>query len=338
MHAVISKEIHLRSRPEGRPVKGNFELVETEHGDPKDGEILVRNIYMSVDPYMRGRMNEAWPTGKVLQGGAVGQVVASGSPDYSEGDFVNHGLGWREFALVKAAEATRIDPDQAPISTYLGVMGMPGLTAWGGLLVTGEYKDGETVFVSAASGAVGSVVGQIARIKGSEHVIGSAGSDKKVKQLTEEFGFTHAFNYKTAIILDELREGAPEGLDIYFENVGGPQLEAALTHMKPFGRIPICGMIAHYNDDVENFTPGPRNLGETIYKFVTLRGFVVSAFMNRMEEFRAEMGGWIRSGDMKYKETVFDGIENAPQAFMGLFDGKNDGKMLVQLADDPTKA
>lgn len=333
---MISKEIHLRSRPEGRPVKGNFELVETEPGEPGEGEILVRNIYMSVDPYMRGRMAQAWPTGAVLQGGAIGQVTASNSPDFAEGDFVSHGLGWREYATVKAAEASKVDPDLAPLSAYLGVMGMPGLTAYGGLLVTGEYKDGETVFVSAASGAVGSVVGQIARIKGST-VIGSAGSDKKVKELTEDFGFSHAFNYKTAMILEELRQGAPDGIDIYFENVGGPQLEAALTHMKPYGRIPICGMIAHYNDNEESFTPGPRNLTETIYKFITLRGFVVSAFMNMQPQFREDMGKWIRSGDMKYKETVFEGIDDAPAAFMGLFDGKNDGKMLVRLADDPTK-
>ncbi len=334
---MTSKEIHLRSRPEGRPVKGNFELVENDPRELQDDEILVKNIYMSVDPYMRGRMRMGWGTGEVLQGGAVGQVVASASSDFQEGDYVSHGLGWREHAIVKAKEASKIDPDLAPLSAYLGVMGMPGLTAYGGLLVTGEYKDGETVFVSAASGAVGSVVGQIARIKGST-VIGSAGSDQKVQQLTDEFGFSHAFNYKTANILEELRAGAPEGIDIYFENVGGPQLEAALTHMKPFGRIPICGMIAHYNDGEQSMTPGPRNLTETIYKFITLRGFVVSAFGNMQEQFQKDMGGWIKSGDMKYHETVVEGIENAPTAFMGLFDGKNDGKMLVQLADDPTKA
>lgn len=328
---MLSREIHLKSRPQGKPVSDNFELIEQELGEPGEGQVLVKNHYMSVDPYMRGRMAEAWPTGAALMGAAVGEVVASRHPDVKEGDFVSHGLGWREYTLVDGSQVQGVDPSLAPLSAYLGVMGMPGLTAYGGLLVTGEYKDGETVFVSAASGAVGSVVGQIARIKGST-VVGSAGSDKKVKQLVEEFGFSHAFNYKTADILAELRAGAPDGLDVYFENVGGPQLEAALTHMKPFGRIPICGMIAHYNDrDGANATPGPRNLTETIYKFITLRGFVVSAFGNMQQQFRQDMGGWIKSGELKYHETVFEGVDRAPDAFMGLFEGANDGKMVVKL-------
>ena len=330
-----SKEIHLKSRPAGKPTPENFELVEVNIDDPADQEILVENIYMSVDPYMRGRMREAWPTGEPLMGAAVGKVISTNHPDFGEGDCVTHGLGWRQFAKLKAKEASKIDPNIAPLSTYLGVMGMPGLTAYGGLLVTGEYKDGETVFVSAASGAVGSVVGQIARIKGST-VIGSAGSDEKVQQLVQEFGFSHAFNYKTNDPLTELRKGAPDGIDIYFENVGGMQLEAALTHMKPHGRIPICGMIAHYNDD-QSQTPGPRNLMESIYKFITLRGFVVSAFTNRQAEFREDMSSWIASGELKYRETVFDGIDNAVAAFIGLFEGANDGKMIVQLADDSTR-
>ncbi|XOV90702.1 MAG: NADP-dependent oxidoreductase [Pseudomonadota bacterium] len=335
---VQSKEIHLKSRPVGKPAAGNFELVEREVGEPGANQVLVENIYMSVDPYMRGRMREAWPPGEVLMGGAVGRVIASNSDQLAEGDYVSHGLGWRQYALVDAAGASRIDPGLAPLSAYLGVMGMPGLTAYGGLLVTGEYKDGESVFVSAASGAVGSVVGQIARIKGSKEVIGSAGSDAKVKMLVDEFGFSHGFNYKTADPLTELRKGAPKGIDIYFENVGGPQLEAALTHMRMYGRIPICGMIASYNDsDGNNVTPGPRNLTETIYKFVSLKGFVVSAFSNIEAQFRKDMGGWISSGDLKYHETIFEGIDNAANAFIGLFDGANEGKMLVRLADDPTR-
>ncbi|MGB1736828.1 MAG: zinc-binding dehydrogenase, partial [Pseudomonadales bacterium] len=188
------------------------------------------------------------------------------------------------------------------------------------------------VFVSAASGAVGSVVGQIARIKGSEHVIGSAGSAAKVAMLKQDFGFSHAFNYKEADILSELRAGAPSGLDIYFENVGGLQLEAALTHMRPYGRIPICGMIAHYNDG-DAITPGPRNLTETIYKFVTMSGFVVSAFGHLQPQFLKDMSGWIKAGDLKYQETIFNGIHSAPEAFIGLFSGANEGKMLVQLAN-----
>ncbi|MCB1643836.1 MAG: NADP-dependent oxidoreductase [Pseudomonadales bacterium] len=330
-----SKAVYLKSRPAGKPVAANFELVDVEVGEPGEGQILVENIYMSVDPYMRGRMREAWGPGDSLMGGAIGRVISSGASGIKEGDFVSHGMGWRQHVVVDAATAGVVDPALAPLSSYLGVMGMPGLTAYGGLLVTGEYKDGESVFVSAASGAVGSVVGQIARIKGSREVIGSAGSDAKVAMLTEEFGFSHGFNYKTSDPLEELRKGAPKGIDIYFENVGGPQLEAALTHMRPYGRIPICGMIAHYNDG-DSMTPGPRNLTETIYKFVTLRGFVVSAFAEHEGQFRQDMGGWIRSGDLKYHETISEGIENAPTAFMGLFEGANEGKMLVRLAADPT--
>jgi NADPH-dependent curcumin reductase CurA len=210
-------------------------------------------------------------------------------------------------------------------------MGMPGLTAWGGLLITGAYQDGETLFVSAASGAVGSLVGQIAKIKGGR-VVGSAGSDDKVQTLINDFGFDHAFNYRTDDPLTELKKGAPDGIDVYFENVGGPQLEAALTHMRPHGRIPICGMIAHYNDHGEA-TPGPRNLTETIYKFITLKGFVVSAFESKRAEFQQQMAGWIKSGDVRYEETIFEGLASAPEAFIGLFSGENKGKMLVHIAD-----
>ena len=329
-----SKEIHLRSRPAGSPVADNFELVETNVGDPGAGEVLVQNIYMSVDPYMRGQMRENWPTGQVLMGGAAGKVVASNNPEFKEGDYVSNGSAWREYFITNGKDLTKVDTSLAPLSAYLGVMGMPGLTAYGGLLVTGELKDGESVFVSAASGAVGSVVGQIAKIKGCT-VVGSAGSDDKVNQLKEEFRFDHAFNYKTADPLTELRKGAPNGIDVYFENVGGNQLEAALTHMRLNGRIPVCGMIAHYNDD-GTATAGPRNLTEMIYKFITMKGFVVSAFTQQQPQFLKDMSGWIKSGKMKYHETISEGIENAPNAFIGLFSGSNNGKMLVRLADDPS--
>ena len=216
---TLSKQIHLKTRPQGNPVAGDFDIVEVNIEDPAAGQVLVKNIYMSVDPYMRGRMRFAKPN-ELLIGGAVGKVVASNNPDFSEGDCVSNGSGWREYFLSDGSDLSKVDPSLAPLSAYLGVMGMPGLTAYGGLLVTGEMKDGETVFVSAASGAVGSVVGQIAKIKGGI-AIGSAGSDDKVQQLTQEFGFDHAFNYKTADPLAELRRGAPDGIDIYFENVGG---------------------------------------------------------------------------------------------------------------------
>ena len=327
-----SKQITLKSRPIGVPQPTDFEVVEAETRAPSAGEVLVENVFMSVDPYMRGRMREAWGPGDVLEGGAIGRILESDFDGLQAGDFVSHGMGWREHATMPGKACSKVDPDLAPLQAYLGVMGMPGLTAYGGLLVTGQYKDGETVFVSAASGAVGSVVGQIARIKGSEHVIGSAGSAAKVTMLKQDFGFSHAFNYKEADILSELRAGAPSGLDIYFENVGGLQLEAALTHMRPYGRIPICGMIAHYNDG-DAITPGPRNLTETIYKFVTMSGFVVSAFGHLQPQFLKDMSGWIKAGDLKYQETIFDGIHSAPEAFIGLFSGANEGKMLVQLAN-----
>ena len=329
---MISKEIHLKSRPTGLPTAANFTMVEREIGEPGAGEILIQNHYMSVDPYMRGRMAMAWPLDEVMIGGALGKVVTSNNPNFQVGDYVTHGLGWREYAISNGEGVNQIDPELAPLSAYLGVMGMPGLTAYGGLLVTGEYKPGETVFVSAASGAVGSIVGQIAKIHGST-VIGSAGSDDKVEMLKASLGFDHAFNYKTADPLTELRKAAPEGIDIYFENVGGPQLEAALTHMRLYGRIPICGMISTYNDGA-TATPGPRNLTETIYKHITLKGFVVSAFVDQQAQFLTDMSRWIKSGEVKYNETIFDGIDNAVTAFEGLFQGANNGKMLVKLVSE----
>ncbi len=327
---TITREVQLKSVPEGLPTEDNFAIVESTLEDPAPGQVLVENLFMSVDPYMRGRMRDpSWQLG----GGAVGMVIGSENNAYSIGDYVLNSQSWHEHFLSDGRGLEKIDATIAPISTYLGVMGMPGLTAYGGLLVTGEYKDGETVFVSAASGAVGSVVGQIVKIKGGI-AIGSAGGEEKVRQLTEEFGFDHAFNYKTAKPLDELRRAVPEGIDIYFENVGGLQLEAALAHIKPYGRIPLCGLIAQYNDDAQKITPGPRNLGEMIYKFVSIRGFVVSKFENMKEQFRQDMSAWIESGQIKYHETVLQGIENAPSAFIGLFSGNNNGKMLVKLADD----
>ena len=325
-----TREVQLQSIPKGKPRAEDFTIKESTLSDPGENEVLVQNIYMSVDPYMRGRMRMG---AGALGGGAVGKVIASENSQYSVGDYVLNQGSWHEHILSNGQGLEKIDETLAPISTYLGVMGMPGLTAYGGLLVTGEYKAGESVFVSAASGAVGSVVGQIVKIKGGK-TVGSAGSDEKVRQLIEEFGFDHAFNYKTADPLTELQKGVPDGIDVYFENVGGLQLEAALTHMRPHGRIPICGMIAHYNDDQESITPGPRNLSETIYKFLSLKGFVVTAFEGMKGEFRQDMSSWIKSGQMKYHETVLEGIDNAPDAFIGLFDGSNNGKMLVKLADD----
>ncbi|MFT5210398.1 MAG: NADPH-dependent curcumin reductase CurA [Flavobacterium sp.] len=323
-----TKSIHFVARPKGNPEAANFELVESSLPEVNDGEVLIKNAYMSVDPYMRGVMRHA-PLGATMIGGSVGQIIVSKNPDFAEGDYVSNSAGWCEHAISSGKELVKVDPDVAPLSSYLGVLGMPGLTAYGGLLVTGGLKDGETVFVSAASGAVGSLVGQIAKIKGCT-VIGSAGSDEKVRQIKEQYGFDHAFNYKTANALDELRAAAPDGIDVYFENVGGSQLEAALTHMRIDGRIPVCGMIAHYNDH-GTASPGPTNLTEIIYKRIMLKGFVVTEFGALKEEFLREMSGWISSGEVKYQETVYEGIENAHKAFIDLFTGANKGKMLVKL-------
>ena len=328
--STTAQIFHLKQTPQGLPTAADFELRDIQLPEPGDNQVLVENLYMSVDPYMRGRMR-FMPPGSKLFGAAVGRVLASNSSTVSIGDFVLNPHSWHSHFVDDASVVTQLDPELAPLPSYLGVMGMPGLTAWGGLLITGAYQDGETLFVSAASGAVGSLVGQIAKIKGGR-VVGSAGSDAKVQTLINDFVFDHAFNYLTDDPLTELKKGAPEGIDVYFENVGGPQLEAALTHMRPHGRIPICGMIAHYNDHGDA-TPCPRNLTETIYKFITLKGFVVSAFESKRAEFQQQMAGWIKSGEVRYEETIFEGLASAPEAFIGLFSGENKGKMLVHLAD-----
>jgi len=330
--SLISREIHLKSRPVGEPLAQNFAMLERTIEPPKAGEVLVQNIYLSVDPYMRGRMREAWDLDRVLEGAAVGKVIKSANKHFQEGTYVTSSKSWREYFISDGKNISPIDPDLAPVSTYLGIMGMPGLTAYGGLLVAGQLKQGETVFVSAASGAVGSVAGQIARINNCR-VIGSAGSDQKVSHLLKEYHFDHAFNYKTTNILEELHKGAPNGLDVYFENVGGSHLQAALACMRQYGRIPVCGMISTYND-ADTPTPGPTNLSTIIYNRVTLRGFNVSEFMDKQPQFLHDMSNWLRDGKIKYQETVFDGIEKAVAAFQGLFSGVNDGKMLVRLVDE----
>lgn len=330
--SLISKEIHLKSRPVGEPKASDFAIIEKTVNPPEANEVLIQNTYMSVDPYMRGRMREAWELDAVLEGAAVGKVIKSNNDRFEEGSYVTNGKSWREYFLSDGSDISPIDPELAPVSAYLGIMGMPGLTAYGGLLVTGQLKEGETVFVSAASGAVGSVAGQIAKIKNCR-VVGSAGSDAKVSHLLQEFNFDHAFNYKTANIYDELRTGAPKGLDVYFENVGGAHLQAALACMRRDGRIPVCGMIATYND-ADTPTPGPTNLSTIIYNRVMLRGFTVAEFLDKQPQFLHDMSTWIRDGKIKYQETIFEGIDKAVDAFQGLFAGVNDGKMLVKLADD----
>lgn len=331
-----SRQINLVARPNGVPVPGDFELVEVDVAAPADGEVVVANRFMSVDPYMRGRMNDVksytppFQLGEVLAGGAVGEVIESNSPNLSVGDLVVHGNGWREIAVVNAAEtqpATAIDG--VPLSANLGVLGMPGLTAYAGLLEVASFAEGDAVFVSGAAGAVGSVVGQIAKLKGASRVIGSAGSDEKVSFLTDILGFDAAFNYKSGSVTKQLLGAAPRGIDVYFDNVGGDHLQAALHALNPMGRVALCGAISVYNNTEP--APGPNNLAMAIGKQLTMRGFIVTSFEPMREQFVTEIGGWLANGSLRNDETIVEGIENAADAFIGLLAGANTGKMVVSI-------
>ncbi|TVS18050.1 MAG: NADP-dependent oxidoreductase [Gammaproteobacteria bacterium] len=328
------REVRLKSRPNGMPTHDNFEICEVEVADPGPGQVLVRNHYMSVDPYMRGRMYDRksyvppFQVGAALDGGAVGEVIASNSDALPVGAFVQNGFGWREAFVAEPRQLQPVDPEVAPLSAYLGVLGMPGMTAYVGLFRAASLKDGETVFVSGAAGAVGSLAGQIAKIKGCR-VLGSAGSDEKVRHLTDDLGFDYAFNYREGDLLARLREGAPDGLDVYFDNIGADHLEAALFHMRQFGRIALCGAIAVYNDATPR--PGPSNLTMAIGMGLRLQGFIVNHYNDSRDDFIRDVSGWIAEGKVKYDETILDGIDQAPAAFEGLFTGRNVGKMLVKL-------
>jgi NADPH-dependent curcumin reductase CurA len=324
-----SREIHLASRPHGVPSPSDFALVDVDVPDPAEGQVLIRNAYVSVDPYMRGRMNDAksyvppFQVGEVLDGGAVGQVVASRNESFPEGAWVVHRLGWREVALSDGSGLQLFDPALAPLSASLGVLGMPGLTAYVGLLDIGRVQEGETVFVSGAAGAVGSIAGQIAKLKACR-VIGSAGSPEKVAWL-RELGFDEVFDYRET----DAREVLREGIDVYFDNVGGPTLEAALAALRVRGRVVACGAISQYN--ATELPPGPRNLFLVVTKRLRMEGFIVSDHTDRAPAFFSDMASWVRDGSVRYRETVVQGIENAPQAFIGLLGGENVGKMLVEV-------
>ncbi|WP_410638195.1 NADP-dependent oxidoreductase [Amycolatopsis sp. lyj-346] len=330
-------EIRLASRPEGVPTHDNFEIVDTEVPTAGDGQILVRNLVMSVDPAMRGRMKDVksyappFQVGEVMSGGAVGEVVESNVDDVKPGDHVLHQAGWRTHAVLDAGRYVKVDAAAAPLSTYLGVLGMPGLTAYAGLLESAEFKPGDTVFVSGAAGAVGSLVGQLAKLKGAKRVIGSAGSAEKVRHLIDDLGFDAAFNYKDGPVAAQLHEAAPEGIDVYFDNVGGEHLEAAIDAITLHGRIAICGMISQYN--ATEPTPAPRNLAQVIAKRLTIRGLLVLDHWGLQQQFVSEVAPLVNSGEIKYSETFVDGIRNAPEAFLGLLSGANTGKMLVRIAD-----
>ncbi|HEY1925923.1 MAG TPA: NADP-dependent oxidoreductase [Caulobacteraceae bacterium] len=332
---IAAREIRLKSRPNGRPVADNFELASVELGAPGAGEVQVKNLWMTVDPYMRGRMNDVksyvppFQLGQVMEGGAVGEVIASNDPALKPGDLVQSNFGWREAFNAPASVVQKLDLQGLPVQAFLGAAGMPGLTAYAGLLRVAALKDGDIVFVSGAAGAVGSMVCQIAKAKGHT-VIGSAGGAAKVAYL-KSIGVDHAIDYKAERDLnDALAAAAPQGIDVYFDNVGGEHLEAALNAARPFGRFALCGAISMYN--ATELPPGPRNLVQAVGKQLRLEGFIVSSHWNMMGEFHRDLAAWAKAGKVTWKETVFEGIERAPDAFMGLFTGENLGKMLVKLA------
>ena len=329
-----SREIRMAARPQGLPKLEDFDVVEVDLPEPNDGEVLVRNVSLTVDPYMRGRMNDArsyvagFQMNETLTGGAIGRVVASKHSGFAVDDYVESHLGWREAFVSPARGLRKLGQLKASPSAYLGVLGMPGMTAYVGLLDVGALKEGESVFVSGAAGAVGSAVGQIAKIKGCT-AVGSAGSPEKVKHLIGELGFDHAFDYHDGHLERNILQGAPNGVDVYFDNVGGAHLQAALNCMRPNGRIPLCGAISQYNATAP--VPGPSNLAIAIGNQLRLQGFIVSNFNNLRADFERDMTEWVLSGKLKYKETVFDGIEEMPKAFIGLFTGVNTGKMIVNV-------
>jgi NADPH-dependent curcumin reductase CurA len=332
-----TREIRLVARPHGTPRPSDFELAEVELPDPADGEVLVRNAYVSVDPYMRGRMNEArsyvsaFELGRPLTGGAVGQVVASRNDRWDEGTWVVHDLGWREAAVSDGRGMRVIDPSVAPISTALGVLGMPGITAFVGIADIADVREGDTMFVSGAAGAVGCVAAQLARLRGAR-VVGSAGSEEKVDWL-RELGLDGVFDYTRTPTKRALRELAPDGIDVYFDNVGGDTLEAAIGAMSLRGRIVACGAVSRYN--ATEALPGPRNMFMVVTKRLRLQGFIVTDHYDRFPAFLAEVGPRVADGTIRYRETVVDGIERAPDAFIGMLDGANIGKMLVRVGPEP---
>ncbi len=334
----MNRQITLAARPVGYPKESDFKLVETPIPTPDDGQVLVKTIYLSVDPYMRGRMNQARSYAanvefkEVMVGGVVAQVVESKHADFASGDIVNAHIGWQEYGVSSGDGLRKIDPSIAPISTGVGILGMPGLTAYFGLLEVGNLQDGETVFVSGAAGAVGSVVGQIAKIKGCR-VIGSAGTDEKIAYITDELGFDAAFNYKNVNDYHaKLAELCPDGIDVYFDNVGGEITDAVFPNLRLKGRVVICGQISQYN--LENPETGPRFLWYMITKRARIEGFLVSDFAEKQAEGLAQMAEWLQQGKLQYQETIAEGgIEKTPTAFISMLKGGNIGKQLVKIAD-----
>lgn len=334
--------ILLASRPTGAPVPSNFSTDRQPIPEPADGELLLKTLYLSLDPYMRGRMSAAKSyaapveIGAVMEGGTVSRVVRSRNPAFKEGDIVLSHSGWQSYAVAQGDQVRKLDPSQAPISTALGVLGMPGFTAWAGLENIGRPKTGETVVVAAASGAVGSVVGQIARISGAR-AVGIAGGAQKCDFVLNELGFDAVVDHRSPNFVEELAKACPEGIDVYFENVGGKVWDAVFPLLNPFARVPVCGLIAQYNA-TSGEASGPDRLADTmraiLTKSLSIRGFIQREFASQREQFHAEASAWIAQGQLRYREDIVDGLENAPQAFIGLLEGRNFGKLVIRVTDE----
>jgi NADPH-dependent curcumin reductase len=336
---MMNRQIVLRSRPEGNPTPDNFEIVHVAVPPLTDGSVLRRTIYLSLDPYMRGRMSDAESYAasvairQVMVGHTVSQVIESKNPAFARGDFVLGYDGWQEFGVSSGRELRKLDPSAVPISTALGTLGMPGLTAYVGLLDIGQPKPGETVVVSAASGAVGSVVGQLAKIKGCR-AVGVAGSPAKCDYVVRELGFDACVNYQADSFREDLAAACPSGIDIYFENVGGAVFAAVLRLLNVNARIPLCGLIADYNAAK---LPSSPNLRPLLVKRALIKGFIITDHGDRTAAFLKDCVAWFREGRLKYREDIVDGLEQAPTALLKLFEGRNFGKLIVRVADDPTR-
>ena len=344
MNNLTNRRILLAARPEGVPQNKDFSKISEPIPEPGDGEIVSRTIYLSLDPYMRGRMNEGKSysapveIGETMCGGTVSQVLKSNNPNFASDDYILTYDGWQEYAVSDGKGARKLDPTQAPISTAVGVLGMPGMTAYMGLLEIGQPQSGETVVVAAATGAVGSNVGQIARLKGCR-VVGIAGSRAKCEFAVSELGFDACINYKDAEFRDRLDAACPDGIDVYFENVGGKVFEAIIPLLNFQSRIPVCGLIAHYNDTGLPAGPNvlPKLMRVVLTQRVMIRGFIVSDFSDKQGDFLRDMSQWIADGKIKYREDIVEGLDNAVGAFQGLLQGNNFGKLLIQVSEDSSR-
>ena len=331
----MNKVILLKNRPVGRPTLDDFEFIEEESPALQEGQVLLKTLYVSVDPYLRGRMSSAksyvppFELHKPVQSAIVAEVIESKLPDFKVGDYVSGMLDWKELQTYDGRGLSKVDGNTASLSAYLGVLGMTGLTAYLGLTEIGKPKSGETVVVSGAAGAVGSVAGQIAKILGCR-VIGIAGTDEKTSMLTDSLGFDAAINYKTTTDMNAaISNAAPDGVDIYFDNVGGEISDAVLANINQFARVAVCGSISGYNDT--DVSMGPRVQGILVKNSVLMQGFIVSNYQDKFQDAITQLAGWLQEGKLTYKETVVEGFEHIPQAFIDLFDGKNEGKMVVKV-------